>query len=162
LTPDAERGDMPLDPGDPAPAVRAENQDGETVELDFEAPTVLYFYPRDGTRGCSVEAREFDAELDGYRAAGVSVYGVSTDDVDSHAEFADSEDLGFDLLADPDGEVAGAFGVDVREDGDEPAAARTTFVLACGEVGAVYTGVDPDGHASEVLADLRELGLGDG
>ena len=153
---------MPLDPGDAAPAMRADNQDGETIELDFAEPTVLYFYPRDATRGCSVEAREFDAELDGYRAAGVAVYGVSTDDVDSHAAFADSEGLRFDLLADPDGEVAGAFGVEVREGGHEPAAARTTFVLADGEVRGVYTGVDPEGHASEVLADLRELGLGDG
>jgi peroxiredoxin Q/BCP len=153
---------MPLDPGDAAPAVRADNQDRETIELDFAAPTVLYFYPRDATRGCSVEAREFDAELDAYQEAGVAVYGVSTDDVASHAEFADTEGLRFDLLADPEGEIVEAFGVELLEGPGEPAAARTTFVLADGEVRAVYAGVDPDGHASEVLADLRELGLVDG
>lgn len=153
---------MSLAPGDPAPSVHAENQDGETVALDFVDPTVLYFYPRDDTRGCTVEAREFNRELNAYRAAGVSVYGVSTDGVDSHAAFADSEGLGFDLLADPGAEIVGAFGVELLEDVGDPAAARTTFVLAEGEVRAVYTGVDPAGHASEVLADLQELGLGDG
>ncbi|MFB6295794.1 MAG: peroxiredoxin [Halobacteriales archaeon] len=153
---------MPLDAGDPAPAVRAANQDGETVTPDFADPTVVYFYPRDETRGCSIEAREFDAALDAYRAAGVSVYGVSTDGVDSHAAFVESEGLDFDLLADPDGELVEAFGVEFLEDPGEPAAARTTFVLADGEVQAVYAGVDPEGHAEAVLADLRASGLAGG
>jgi len=150
---------MPLDPGDPAPAVRAENQDGETVTLEFAEPTVVYFYPRDETRGCSIEAREFDAHLDAFREAGVSVYGVSTDDVDSHAAFVESEGLEFDLLADPENELLEAFGVELLEGPGEPAAARTTFVLADDEVQAVYTGVDPEGHAEAVLADLRASGL---
>jgi len=150
---------MTLGPGDPAPPVRARNQDGETIELDFVEPTVLYFYPRDETRGCSVEARGFDAELGSFREAGVSVYGVSTDGVDSHAAFVESEGLAFDLLADPEGELLEAFGVELLETPGEPAAARTTFVLADGEVRAVYTGVDPDGHASKVFSDLVESGV---
>jgi peroxiredoxin Q/BCP len=141
--------------GDAAPTVTARNQDGEEVTLAFERPTVLYFYPRDATAGCTIEARQFDRELETYRDAGVSVYGVSTDDVDAHREFCDAEDLGFDLLADPDADVAERFDVDRRNG----ATARTTFVLADGEVKAVYEDVDPDGHARDVLLDALDAGL---
>ncbi|APW97298.1 peroxiredoxin [Halobiforma lacisalsi AJ5] len=146
---------MTLETGADAPDVTAPSQDGEEVSPAFEEPTVLYFYPRDDTPGCTVEANQFQRELETYRDAGVAVYGVSTDDVDSHREFRESEGLEFDLLADPDGEVADAFDVDVRSG----AAARTTFVLADGEVKAVYEGVDPDGHAREVLEDALEDGI---
>lgn len=148
---------MTLDTGKDAPIVQAVNQRGETVELDFAEPTVLYFYPRDDTPGCTTEAEQFDRELESYRDAGVAVYGVSTDDVESHAAFAEKYDLGFDLLADPDAEIAAAFGVDV--DDSRNAAERTTFVLADGKVKAVYEGVDPDGHAREVLGDMLDEGL---
>ena len=148
---------MALETGADAPTVTAPNQDGETVTLTFEEPTVLYFYPKDDTPGCTVEANQFQRELETYRDAGVSVYGVSVDDVDSHAAFCEQEGLEFDLLADPDGEVADAFDVD-RRGGDGPTA-RTTFVLADGEVQAVYENVDPDGHAREVLFDALEADL---
>ena len=141
--------------GEPAPTVTARNQDGEEVTLAFERPTVLYFYPRDATPGCTVEARQFDRELETYRDAGVSVYGVSTDDVDAHREFCDAEGLEFDLLADPDADVAEQFDVDRRNG----ATARTTFFLADGEVKAVYEDVDPDGHARDVLLDALDAGL---
>jgi len=146
---------MPLDTGDPAPRVTATNQEGDRVTVDFAAPTVLYFYPRDGTPGCTTEAEQFDAELESYRKAGVGVYGVSTDDADSHREFAAEQGLGFDLLADPDGKVADAFGVDTSGG----AADRTTFVCARGQVCGVYEGVRPDGHARQVLRDMLEMGL---
>ncbi|MFB6087666.1 MAG: peroxiredoxin [Haloarculaceae archaeon] len=150
---------MPRSPGDPAPEIGARTQDGETVSPDFAEPTVVYFYPRDDTRGCTIEATEFEAELDAYREAGVAVYGVSTDDVDSHAAFAEKHDLSFDLLADPEGAVASAFGLELREGPGDPAAPRTTFVLADGEVKRVYEAVDPEGHAEEVLTDVREADL---
>ncbi|WP_049969100.1 peroxiredoxin [Haladaptatus cibarius] len=143
---------MTLEAGDDAPAVTANNQHGKTVSPEFEAPTVVYFYPRDDTPGCTVEAKQFNAELESYRDAGATVYGVSTDDVESHEAFAEKFDLGFDLLADPDGEIADAFGVEVEDDYTP----RTTFVLAGGEVEAVYDGVDPDGHAREVLSDMLD------
>ena len=143
-----------LQPGDPAPDVTAPNQHGESVSPDFEGPTVLYFYPEDGTPGCTTEAAQFVAERDVYEEADVAVYGVSTDSVDSHREFADEQDVWFDLLADPDGEVAGAFGVELQGG----RAARTTFVLDDGEVRRVYEGVDPDGHARDVLMDLLDDG----
>jgi len=144
---------MPLEPGDPAPAVSAPNQHGETVDPPFEEPTVVYFYPRDDTPGCTTEATEFAAELDAYREAGVAVYGVSVDGVDSHAAFAEKHDLAFDLLADPEGEVADAFGVERRRGG---ATARTTFVLVDGGVHEVYAGVSPGGHARAVLDALLD------
>lgn len=146
---------MTLSPGNPAPEIRAPNQHGDPVEPDFEEPTVLYFYPEDGTPGCKTEAAQFQAERDIYDEAGITVYGVSTDDVSSHRAFAEEGGIEFDLLADPDGEVADAFGIDIpggRAD-------RTTFVLANDEVVAVYEDVDPDGHAREVMFDLLDAGL---
>ncbi|TYT60723.1 peroxiredoxin [Natrialba swarupiae] len=146
---------MALASGDDAPTVTAPNQDGEEVTLSFEEPTVLYFYPRDETPGCTTEAAQFQRELESYRDAGVAVYGVSTDDVESHRSFSEAEALEFDLLADPDAELATAFDVDVRDG----AAARTTFFLADGEVHAAYEDVDPDGHAREVLREAFEEGI---
>jgi peroxiredoxin Q/BCP len=146
---------MVLEPGDPAPDMRVPNQNGETVTPDWAGVSVVYFYPKDDTSGCTVEASQFQAELDTYREAGVTVYGVSVDGVDSHAAFADDQGLAFDLLADPDGEVVEAFDVDTRRG----VAARTTFVVVHGSIQAVYEGVDPDGHAREVLQDLVETGV---
>ena len=144
-----------LEPGDPAPDVSAPNQDGETVSPDFDDVTVLYFYPEDGTPGCTTEAAQFVAERDVYEETGVDVYGVSTDSVESHRAFADEQDVWFDLLADPEGEVAEAFGLGL-EQGRAP---RTTFVLDDGEVTRVYGGVNPDGHARDVLMDLLDDGV---
>jgi peroxiredoxin Q/BCP len=146
---------MTLDSDTPAPDVTARNQDGDDVTPAFDDPTVVYFYPRDGTPGCTLEAREFEADIASFREAGATVYGVSTDDVDAHREFVDEEGLSFDLLADPDGEVAAAFDVDVRDDFTD----RITFVLADGEVKAVVDAdtMQPDGHAADVLAAVQRL-----
>jgi len=143
-----------LEPGDPAPDVTARNQHGEPVSPSFAAPTVVYFYPEDGTPGCTTEAEQFQLERDAYDDAGVTVYGVSTDTVESHAEFAAETGIEFDLLADPDGEIADAFGVE--RTGTRDATPRTTFVLVDGEIERVYTGVDPDGHARDLLMDLLD------
>jgi peroxiredoxin Q/BCP len=144
-----------LEAGDNAPEVTATDHDGESVTLAFDEPTVLYFYPRDDTPGCTVEAEGFDEELAAYRDAGVAVYGVSTDHAESHAAFRAKHDLEVDLLADPDGDVAAAFGVTV----EGGTADRVTHVLADGEVKRVYRGVDPDGHARDVLRDLVDEGI---
>lgn len=145
---------MPLNAGDPAPSVSAPTQDGATVELQFEAPTVLFFYPRDGTPGCTIEAAQFEAERGTYADADVSVYGISTDTVAEHATFAEEEGLSVPLLADPDGELAAAFDVPI----ENSRAARTTFVIADGTVLEVYEDVQPDGHARRVLEDMIEDG----
>ena len=146
-----------LEPGDPAPDVTARNQHGETVSPTFGDPTVVYFYPEDGTPGCTTEAEQFARERETYDDAGVTVYGVSTDDAESHREFAEETGIDFDLLADPDGEVAAAFGVPLDAPGD--ATPRTTFVLADGAVERVSTGVNPDGHARELLLELLDDGV---
>jgi peroxiredoxin Q/BCP len=143
-----------LEAGDPAPDVTARNQHGDPVAPAFAEPTVLYFYPEDGTPGCTTEAQQFERERDAYADAGVTVYGVSTDTVESHRTFAEAQDIGFDLLADPDGEVADAFGVDRTAPADSTP--RTTFVLDSGTVHRVYTGVSPDGHARDVLLALLD------
>lgn len=142
-----------LEAGDDAPEVTAPNQYGETVSPDFTEPTVVYFYPRDDTPGCTIEARDFQDVLPQFREGGITVYGVSMDDVDSHADFAEQEDILFDLLADPDGTVAAAFGLDTSEGYTD----RRTFVLTDGEVKRVYDPelADPSGHAEEVLTDTR-------
>lgn len=150
-----ERPDM-LEAGDPAPDVEAPNQDGESVSPSFDQPTVVYFYPEDGTPGCATEADQFAREADAYADAGVTVYGVSRDDVDSHREFADAHDVPYDLLADPEGDLCEAFSVPLDDRGR---AERTTFVLTNGEVKAVYEGVSPDGHARDVMMDMLDDGL---
>lgn len=146
---------MVLESGAEVPAVSALNQHGEKVTVDAEGPTVVYFYPRDDTPGCTTEARQFERERDTYREAGVTILGVSTDDVESHAAFCDAYDLSFDLLADPDGELAAAFDVPLKRG----ATMRTTFVLLDGAVYRTYESVDPDGHARTVLTDLLDDGI---
>jgi peroxiredoxin Q/BCP len=142
-----------LEAGDPAPEVSAPNQNDDTVTLDFGEPTVVYFYPKDFTGGCTIEANEFQEYLPEFQEIGVHVYGVSLDDVESHADFAEEEGLAYDLLADTEGDVAAAFGVDT----DEGVTARLTFLLADGEVVETYDPAlkDPSGHATEVLEDAR-------
>ena len=146
---------MPLAPGDDAPTFAAQNQHDERVVCQYDRPTVLFFYPRDDTPGCTTEATQFEAHREDFETAGIDLYGISTDSVESHREFADAQDLSFDILADPDANVASAFDVALTDG----AAHRTTFVVVGGVVRAVYDGVHPDGHAENVLADLVQTGL---
>ena len=145
---------MALEPGSPVPDIIADNQWGERVRPDFATPTVVYFYP-DDTPGCTTEANQFEERYEQYERYSVSVYGISVDDVESHCEFARAQDLSFDLLSDPDGNVADAFGVDMVEGRTR----RTTFVIARQQVLGLYEGVRPDGHAADVLRALGEAGL---
>lgn len=146
---------MVREPGDAVPDIAADNQWGERVRPDFATPTVVYFYPEDDTPGCTTEATQFERRYEQYEEYDVAVYGVSVDDVDSHCEFAEAHDLSFDLLADPDGAIADAFGVDVVDGRPR----RTTFVIAKNQILGLYEGVRPDGHATDVLRDLGEAGL---
>ena len=123
--------------------------------------TVLYFYPKDGTPGCTREACEFGAAYATLRAAGAELVGVSPDPVGSHAAFAAKHGLAFTLLSDPDHKVAEAYGVWVRKNlygRVSMGVRRATFLLdARGVVRRVWTKVKPEGHAAEVLAALKDL-----
>lgn len=144
-----------LSEGDPAPTITAQNQRDEPATPDFSEPTVVYFYPRDGTPGCTIEARQFQEQLPAFEASGATVYGVSTDSVEKHDEFAAEEGLDFELLADPDGTVAADFGLDVQDNYVQ----RITFVLDDEEVAAVVDADDanPEGHAEAVRSVVAEL-----
>jgi peroxiredoxin Q/BCP len=131
------------------------DQHGQRQRLaDYRGKNVvLYFYPRDNTPGCTVEGKEFRDLHDQFLALDCAVIGVSTDSAESHRLFAEKHALPFPLLADSDGELAGAFGV--LEDG---MARRSTFVLDReGRVARSFLEVMPRGHAQRVLNFVRTL-----
>ena len=114
---------------------------------------VLYFYPRDFTPGCTLEAQRFQRDLPDYQARNAQVIGVSADDVDSHEEFCDSEGLVFPLLSDPDGAVSRAYGSWMK-----PMSMRHTYLIDPeGVLRERFLGVRPAIHSQEVLARLDEL-----
>src|SRR5215471_369707 len=152
-------GPRMLAAGDRVPDVQARNQDGVLVRLAAYRghPLVVYFYPKDRTSGCTIEAHEFRAAHAQLRALGAEVVGVSNDDVASHKGFCADEALPFPLLADTDESIAHAFGVPTRLGFYR----RTTFVVdASGVVRRVFDPVEPNGHAREVLAALAGLSAG--
>lgn len=128
--------------------------DGEVTLADYHGKwIVLYFYPKDFTSGCTLEARRFQQDLPKYIAKNVQILGVSADDVDSHAEFCESEGLKFPLLADTEGKVSKAYGswmgfVSLR---------HTYIIDPEGILREQYLGVQPAIHSTEVLARLNEL-----
>jgi peroxiredoxin Q/BCP len=113
---------------------------------------VLYFYPRDFTGGCTIEARGFQKDLAAFHRAGAEVVGISADDPESHAEFCGSEALAFPLLSDPGGNVSRAYGSWIA-----PFSQRHTFLIdPSGLLRARWVAVRPSGHSQEVLAELRQ------
>ena len=146
-----------LEAGDAAPDFSLQDADGSIVSLADLAgsTTVLYFYPKDDTSGCTAEACEFRDRAPDYDAAGARVIGVSPDAVTSHARFRDKYGLSFTLLSDPDHELAEAYGVWVEKTmygrtymGVE----RSTFVIGPdGRLTHALYKVRPKGHAASVL-----------
>lgn len=155
--PDANALGGPQPPlNQPAPDFTLPTNTGEgNISLsDYRGKwVVLYFYPKDFTPGCTLEARRFQQDLLKYMAKNTQVLGVSADDVDSHAEFCDSEGLKFPLLADTTGDVSKAYGswmgyVSLR---------HTYLIDPDGILKEIYLGVNPAIHSAEVLARLEEL-----
>jgi peroxiredoxin Q/BCP len=150
-----------IDEGTPAPDFELMSDAGTRVRLsDFRGrPVVLYFYPKDDTPGCTAQACGIRDVYGEFEREGAVVLGVSPDDERSHVKFKSKYDLPFTLLADPDHEVADAYGVW----GEKKYMGRTyhgvnrsTFVIgADGNVKRVMHKVKPDTHADEVLASLR-------
>ncbi|MBD2135799.1 MULTISPECIES: peroxiredoxin [Sphaerospermopsis] len=114
---------------------------------------VLYFYPKDFTSGCTIEARRFQQDLPKYLEKNTQIIGVSADDIDSHAEFCDSEGLKFPLLADTDGAVSKAYGSWIGY-----VSMRHSFIIdPQGILRETFVKVNPTIHSQEVLARLEKL-----
>ncbi|EKU97357.1 Peroxiredoxin [Leptolyngbya sp. PCC 7375] len=142
--------------GEPAPAFTLPTNvgDGEISLTDYLGQwVVLYFYPKDFTPGCTLEAQRFQRDLPEFIERKTQVIGVSADDVDSHAEFCDSEGLKFPLLADTDGAVSRTYGSWMK-----PMSMRHTYLIdPDGTMRERFLGVRPAIHSQEVLARLDEL-----
>ncbi len=149
-----------VEEGAPAPDFELTSDAGETVKLsDLRGrPVVLYFYPKDDTPGCTTEACEFRDAYDTFRERGAEILGVSPDGAASHAKFKEKYGLPFTLLADPDHEVADAYGVwteKQRAGRTYMGIDRSTFVIdADGKVARAMRGIRPAGHAAQVLDEL--------
>jgi thioredoxin-dependent peroxiredoxin len=116
--------------------------------------TVLFFYPKDDTPGCTKEACAFRDRMEDYAEAGIQVYGVSLDSPESHREFREKYDLNFPLLTDEGGRAAETLGVL----GDRGTARRVTFLLDPeGKISKIYPEVTPQTHAEEILEDASVL-----
>jgi thioredoxin-dependent peroxiredoxin len=114
---------------------------------------VMYFYPKDFTSGCTLEARRFQQDLPKYLRKNTQIIGVSVDDVNSHAEFCDSEGLKFPLLSDTDGKVSKAYGSWIGF-----LSMRHTFIIdPKGILRETFVKVNPAIHSTEVLARLEDL-----
>ncbi len=149
---------LPL-PGEPAPAFTLKSQDGNDISLsDLRGKwVVLYFYPKDFSGGCTIEAHNFQQDIAKYKARGAVIIGISGDDVDSHKGFCVKEGLNFKLLADTKHDVSNSYGA-VMEREDAKLSARNTFLIdPAGNIRKIYKNVEPAGHSREVLADLKRL-----
>lgn len=146
--------------GQPAPAFRLQDQNGEWHNLeDYRGKWVaLYFYPKDNTPGCTTQACEFRDNIFAFREAGAVILGVSVDDVESHRKFAEEHGLPFTLLADPEKNTARDYGVLKKFFGVMEMADRETFLIdPQGRIAKRYPAVDPKGHSQIVLADIKAL-----
>jgi len=137
--------------GDPAPALTLTLQDGKTVALASlkGKPVAIYFYPKDDTPGCTVEAQGIRDQWEAFQKAGIQVYGVSMQDAASHSAFIEKHKLPFPLVVDADKKVTTAFGVPVR--GGEFAARQTFLIGADGNIKQIWREVTPAEHAKQLL-----------
>ncbi|MFZ0685286.1 MAG: peroxiredoxin [Terriglobales bacterium] len=145
--------------GSMAPEFTLTSQEGAPVSLkDYRGKwVVLYFYPKDFTSGCTIEAHNFQRDQAQYQQKGVVVLGVSVDSADSHKQFCTKEGLNFKLLADTDHKVSSAYG-SLTNLGLVKFASRHTFIInPDGKIVKVFTEVNPNQHSSEVLLALAEL-----
>lgn len=151
--------------GQKAPTFTLPSQTGKQISLkSFHGKwVVLYFYPKDMTQGCTIEAHNFQRDLKQYEAENAVILGVSVDTLDSHKQFCTKEGLTFRLLSDPAHKVVDEYGslghFKMPNGGQEiTIAERNTFLInPKGEIVKVWTHVNPTVHSQEVLAALNEL-----
>ena len=152
-----------LEEGKRAPAFKLASSEGGTASLaGYKGKyLVVYFYPRDDTPGCTIEARDFSAALKKLEKIDAAVVGISKDSVESHCKFRDKHKLKLPLLADPDGKVIeayGAWGEKNMYGKKSMGIVRTTVIVDPeGKVAKVFPKVRVDGHVDKVLAAITEL-----
>ena len=155
---------MMLAKGQPAPAFSTPNQTNKNIALaDFSGNknVVLYFYPKDDTPGCTIEANQFTALSNDFDAADTVILGVSKDPCDSHQAFIDKFNLKIDLLADTSGELCERYGVWQEKEKNgvkKMGIVRSTFIInKQGVLEEALYNVSADGHAQAVLERVRQL-----
>ena len=145
--------------GQAAPDFSLPSVEGRSISLkDYKGKwVVLYFYPKDFTSGCTLEAHNFERDLTKYQSQNAVILGVSADTVKSHKDFCTKEGLNFKLLADPELQTITKYG-SARENNGTKMAARNTFLIdPDGKIARVYLAVKPAGHSEEILNDLAVL-----
>jgi peroxiredoxin Q/BCP len=145
--------------GQPAPDFSLPSMEGGLVSLqDFKGKwVVLYFYPKDFTSGCTLEAHNFERDLTQYQSQNAIILGVSADTVKSHKDFCTKEGLNFKLLADPELKAITKYGSATERNGAKMAARNTFLIAPNGKIARVYLAVSPAGHSEEILKDLAVL-----
>jgi peroxiredoxin Q/BCP len=152
-----------LEVGKKAPAFALESSEGGTLKLADLAgkPVVVYFYPRDNTPGCTVEAQDFRDAVPQLKKLGVTVLGVSKDSIASHCKFRDRYKLSFPLLSDPDGKVLeayGAWGDKVMYGKKMKGIIRSTVLIdKTGKIAHHWPKVSVKGHVAEVVEAAKAL-----
>ena len=145
--------------GQMAPTFTLPSQDGDQVSLDsFRGKwVVLYFYPKDMTSGCTMEAHKFQDDLPKYQRDNAVILGVSVDSVASHKTFCTKDGLSFKLLSDEQKSTVSKYGSLGNYMGMKIAKRNTFLIDPEGKIVKVWTGVDPSNHSAEVLAALADL-----
>ncbi len=149
-----------INEGDRIPAFKAKDHEGNEQSFSADTlagPTVFYFYPKDDTPGCTKEACSFRDAFADFTDAGVAVYGISADGVESHRKFREKHRLPFVLLSDPDNSIRSAFGVPRDLFGMLPG--RVTYVTdARGKVLKIFNSqLNATRHVEEALEVVRDL-----
>jgi peroxiredoxin Q/BCP len=145
--------------GSAAPEFNLTTNEGNQAALkDFKGKwVVLYFYPKDFTSGCTLEAHNFQTDLAKYQASNAVILGVSVDTAESHKSFCAKEGLAFKLLSDVDGKVSDSYGSVMEYQGAKYSARNTFIIDPQGKIAKVFMKVKPAGHSDEVLAALAAL-----
>lgn len=145
--------------GSVAPAFKLVTNEGNEVSLsDFKGQwVVLYFYPKDFTSGCTLQARNFQKWLPQYAKMNAVILGVSVDTAESHKSFCAKEGLTFKLLSDTDAKVSEQYGSTMEYNGLKLSARNTFIIDPKGKIAKVFVKVGVAGHSNEVLAALAEL-----
>ncbi len=153
--------DTPAAPavGAAAPEFKLTSNEGKPVSLaDYRGKwVVLYFYPKDFTSGCTLEAQNFQRDIKKYEAAGAVILGVSVDTAESHKDFCAKEGLSFKLLSDPDAKVSAEYGSIMEYEGKKLSARNTFLIDPQGKIAKEFMGVKVPNHSDEVLAALGVL-----